>query len=98
MDPILAKYVQDCHDAIFPNWAANAALIKQTQLRVTVKVIVSEDGTMSNPEIYASSLNHSFDESATMAIQNPKTPPSSSTISSKCKSRCVITLSAKDNL
>ena len=100
VDPILAKYIQDCHDAIFPNWTANAALIKQNpELRVTIKVIVAEDGTMSNPEIYATSENRSFDRSATMAMfKTQKLPPPPPKYRQNAKAGVFITLAAKDHL
>ena len=94
----IAKYVQDCHDAIFPNWAANAALSSKSWLKVTVKVIVRR-WTMSNPEIYASSLNRSFDRSATMAmLKTKKLPPPPPQYRQNAKAGVFITLSAKDKL
>ncbi len=100
VDPILAKYIQDCHDAIFPNWAANTALIKQNpELRVTIKVIVAEDGTMSNPEIITTSENRSFDRSATMAMfKTQKLPPPPPQYRQNAKAGVFIALAAKDKL
>ena len=100
VDPILAKYIQDCHNTIFPNWAVNGALIQQNpELEVTVKVFVAEDGTVSNPEIVVSSGNRSFDKSAIMAMLKTKKLPSPPIkYRASAQAGVYITLSAQDKL
>jgi TonB family protein len=97
-DPILSAYVEASRNAIIPNWAPLPALIAaHPEYEVVLKVEVSEDGTMRNPQIIKKSGDSSFDRAAIMAIHKTiKIPPPPEKWKASAKSGIVITLSAQD--
>ena len=95
---ILAKYIQECHNSIFPNWTVDGTLIQQNpELEATIKVLVAEDGMISNPEVVVSSGNRSFDTSAIMAmVKTKKLPPPPQEYQISAQHGVYITLAAQD--
>ena len=97
-EAILAKYIQDCHNTIFPNWAVNGTLIQQNpELKTTIQVFASEDGTISNPEIVLNSENPSFDKSAIVNMLNTKKLPPHQEYQNFAKSGVYITLAVQES-
>jgi TonB family protein len=67
------------------------------EYEVVLKVEVSEDGTMRNPQIIKTSGDSSFDRAAIMAIhKTKKIPPPPENWKANAKKGIIITLSAQD--
>jgi TonB family protein len=97
-DPELARWQAACRDKILPNWTPLPAVVaSHPDYVVHLVVRVSANGQMSDPEIYQSSGDPSFDQTALRAIYKTATivPPPTEYADSAAKG-VVITLAAKD--
>jgi TonB family protein len=97
-DPALARWQAACRDKILPNWTPLPAVVAAHPNYVVQLVVrVSATGAMSEPEVYQSSGDPSFDQTALRAIYKTATivPPPAEYAESAAKG-VVITLAAKD--
>jgi TonB family protein len=97
-DPELARWQAACRDKILPNWTPLPAVVAAHPNYVVQLVVrVAANGAMSNPEVYQSSGDPSFDQTALRAIYKTATivPPPAEYADSASRG-VVITLAAKD--
>ena len=100
VDPVLVKYIQDCRAAIMPNWTPLPTLVAANpNLEVTLKVRVEADGTMKQPQVYRTSGNRSFDQTALMSIyKTKKLPAPPEKLRQSAAAGVTVTLSAHDKI
>jgi TonB family protein len=97
-DPVLAKWQAACRDKILPNWTPLPAVVAaHPDYAVQLVVRVSATGEMTEPEVYKSSGDPSFDQTALRAIYKTATivPPPAEYAETAARG-VVITLAAKD--
>jgi TonB family protein len=97
-DPALARWQAACRERILPNWTPLPAVVAaHPTYAVQLVVRVSPTGAMSDPEIYKSSGDPSFDQTALRAIYKTGTiVPPPAEYAESAERGVVITLAAKD--
>jgi TonB family protein len=98
-DPELARWQAACREKILPNWTPLPAVVAaHPNYRVQLLVRVAANGAMSDPEVYQSSGDPSFDQTALRAIYKTATivPPPAQYAESASSTGVLMTLAAKD--
>ncbi len=97
-DPALARWQAASRDKILPNWTPLPAVIAaHPEYAVQLVVRVSATGAMTDPEIYKSSGDSAFDQTALRAIYKTATiVPPPAEYADQASKGVVITLAARD--